>query len=120
MWAALADRKQMEQALGEFVKAHHGQHGRVPEGVHVVLGKSVTFAEAGLLKTEVNTEASPLTTEADSLTLDEVVVYQNLQKEMDESLVQMGAVVFPSTTSQEHAHTNTVPHLKPGRRIENE
>jgi hypothetical protein len=46
MWAALADRKQMEQALGEFVKAHHGQHGRVPEGVHVVLGKSVTFAES--------------------------------------------------------------------------
>jgi hypothetical protein len=46
MWAALADRKQMDQALGEFVKAHYGQHGRVPEGVHVVLGKSVTFAKS--------------------------------------------------------------------------
>jgi len=36
----------MDQALGEFVKAHHGQHGRVPEGVHVVLGKAVTFAKS--------------------------------------------------------------------------
>lgn len=45
MWAALADKNKMDQALTAFVKEHLTRHGTTPKGTHLVLGKEVTFAD---------------------------------------------------------------------------
>lgn len=46
MWAALADKKKMDQALTTFVKEHLTRHGTTPKGTHLVLGQEVTFADS--------------------------------------------------------------------------
>lgn len=43
MWAALDDRKKMDQAIAAFVKEYFRQHGATPQGLHFVLDKQVTF-----------------------------------------------------------------------------
>jgi len=48
MWAALAETKQMNQAVTVYVQEHHNQHGTTPQGTHLISGKEVTFTAAAL------------------------------------------------------------------------
>jgi hypothetical protein len=43
MWAALEDKKKMNQAVSIFFKEYLRQHGTMPQGSHLVLDKEVTF-----------------------------------------------------------------------------
>lgn len=45
MWASLAEKQKMNQALTAFVKEHLTQHGTTPKGTHLILGRDVNFAD---------------------------------------------------------------------------
>ncbi len=43
MWYAIADYRKMSSAVSEYVNFYYSQHGVLPEGVHSVLEREVTF-----------------------------------------------------------------------------
>ena len=45
MWASLADKQKMDQALTTFVKEHFTRYCTTPKGTHLILGREVTFAD---------------------------------------------------------------------------
>lgn len=46
MWAALAETKEMNQAVTVYVQEHHKRYGTTPQGTHLISGKEVNFTAA--------------------------------------------------------------------------